>query len=127
MNQQVAELTHAAHAAGSRVARHGAIALRSAEDVAGIARAGQVVAAALDAAERCVRSGITTADLDAVVREAIAAHGGEAAFLHYPHPSGGTAFPAAACIGVGNQVVHGIPGRRILASGDLVKIGRAHV
>jgi len=122
MNQAVAETTPVARAADSRVARHGAIALRSADEVAGIARAGEVVAAALEAAEHAVQQGITTGEIDAIVRSVIAAHGGEAAFLGYAHASDGPAFPAAACISVGNEVVHGIPGARVLRSGEVVKI-----
>jgi methionyl aminopeptidase len=105
-----------------RARRHGSIALRTAEEIEAIARAGAAVASALDAAEVAVRCGGTTAEIDAAVRAAIAAQGGEPSFLGYAHPAGGPAFPAACCASVGNEAVHGIPGERVLRAGELVKI-----
>lgn len=108
--------------ANPRGLRHGAIALRTADEIEAIARAGAAVAATLEAAERALLAGATTACIDAAVREAIAGQGGEAAFLGYPHAAGGAAFPAACCVSVGNEVVHGVPGPRVLRAGELVKI-----
>ena len=105
-----------------REERHGAIALRSSDDMAAIERAGAAVAAALELAEGAARAGATTLDVDAAVRTALAAAGAEPAFVNYPHPTGGPAFPGAACVSVGNEVVHGIPGARTLRAGDLVSI-----
>lgn len=105
-----------------RIARHGSIVLRSAEEIAAIGRAGAVVASALEAAERAIAPGATTADVDRAARAAIDAAGAEAAFLGYPHAASGTAFPAAACVCVGNEAVHGIPGSRVLRAGELVKV-----
>jgi methionyl aminopeptidase len=105
-----------------RLQRHGAIALRTAEEVEAIARAGEAVAAALDAGEAAVRCGAATAEIDSAVRAAIAGHGGEPSFLGYPHPAGGPAFPGACCVSVGHEAVHGIPGPRVLRAGELVKI-----
>lgn len=121
MTQAAAEIRTEAFA-GPRAQRHGAIALRTAEEIEAIARAGEAVAAALDAGEAAVRCGGTTGDIDAAVRAAIAEQGGEPSFLGYPHPAGGPAFPAACCVSVGNEAVHGIPGTRVLRAGELVKI-----
>ncbi len=126
MTQAIAQvpvlLHHGALAATPRELRHGAIALRSADEIAAVADAGVVVAAALDAAAAVVCAGTTTAQIDATVRAVIAAHGAQPAFLNYPSPAGGGAFPAAACISVNEEVVHGIPGARALCAGDLVSI-----
>lgn len=105
-----------------REERHGSIALRSSDDVAAIERAGAAVAAALELAESAVRAGATTLDVDAAVRTALAAAGAEPAFVNYPHPTGGPSFPAAACVSVANEVVHGVPGARTLRAGELVSI-----
>jgi methionyl aminopeptidase len=105
-----------------REERHGSIALRSSEDIAAIERAGAAVAAALELAEFAVRAGATTLDVDAAVRTALAAAGAEPAFVNYPHPTGGPAVPAAACVSVGNEVVHGVPAARTLRAGELVSI-----
>ena len=108
--------------ANPRAARHGAIALRTADDVAAIARAGEAVAAALVAAEGALRAGAATREVDAAVRASVCASGGEPSFLGYPHPAGGPAFPAACCVSVGNEAVHGIPGERRLSAGEIVTI-----
>ena len=119
MSQQLAERPAATTV---REQRHGAISLRTADEIAAIERAGAVVAAALEAAQAAVRAGATTAELDAAARATIAGQGAEPSFLGYPNPNGGAAFPAACCISVGNEVVHGIPGPRVLRAGELVKI-----
>jgi methionyl aminopeptidase len=106
----------------ARERRTGAIALRSASEVEAIERAGAAVASALEAAETSVRAGATTRDVDAAVRAALRAAGADASFLGYPNPAGGMPFPAACCTSIGNEVVHGIPGDRVLCAGDLLTI-----
>jgi methionyl aminopeptidase len=122
MTLAVAETRPTAIAASPRELRHGAIALRSADEVEHVAAAGAVVSAALDAAASAVRAGVSTAEIDAVVRATIAAHGAEPSFLGYAGANGAPAFPAACCISVNEEAVHGIPGARTLAAGDLVSI-----
>src|SRR5262245_15857690 len=65
---------------------------------------------------RHVAAGVTTADLDAVAEEVLRRHGARAT----PHDV--YRFPAASCISVNSEAVHGIPGRRALRDGDLVKL-----
>lgn len=82
-------------------------------------RAGLVVADALAAAaEVAGRPGVTTADVDAAAVRVIADAGATSNFLNYGTPP----FPATTCISVNDEVVHGIPGPRVLQSGDLVSI-----
>jgi len=90
--------------------------LKSAREVEGIRAAGRVVAGALDAAGKAVGPGRTLKQLEQVCDEYIRSHGGYPTFLGY------RGFPAAVCIGVNEEVVHGIPGPRRLADGDIVKI-----
>lgn len=120
MNHVSAELHGSTNAAQSSARQ--SMTLRSADEIAAIERSGVVVAAALEAAESAVVAGVTTAELDTLVRATIVAHGAAPSFLGYSHPSDGPAFPASACISVNNEVVHGIPGTRVLNAGDLVKI-----
>ena len=75
-----------------------------------------MVAGALDAAGKAVGPGRTLKQLEQVCDEYIRSHGGYPTFLGY------RGFPAAVCIGVNEEVVHGIPGPRRLADGDIVKI-----
>jgi methionyl aminopeptidase len=69
-------------------------------------------------AER-VRPGVTTGELDAMVERLFADHGAVPLFLNYP---GEVPFPAVTCISVNEEIVHGIPGDRVLRDGDIVGI-----
>ena len=77
-------------------------------------RAGLVVADIHAALRAAIRPGVTTADLDAVSAQVIARHGARSNFLNYH------GFPATVCISVNEEIVHGIPGGRILERGDVV-------
>src|ERR1700687_2005350 len=77
---------------------------------------GRIVRKALDAAAAVVRPGITTAELDEVGARALAENGAESA------PPKVYGFPGALCISVNDEAIHGIPGARVVQSGDLVKL-----
>lgn len=77
---------------------------------------GLITAAALDAVRARVAAGVSTAELDAVAADVVAARGAESNFQlvrGYRHTT---------CISVNEQVVHGIPGERVLEPGDIVSI-----
>ncbi|TLM80451.1 MAG: type I methionyl aminopeptidase [Actinobacteria bacterium] len=78
--------------------------------------AGRVTARALRVAGEAVRPGVTTAELDALAEAAIREDGAVPAFKGY------RGFPASICASVNGEVVHGIPGMRALAEGDIVSI-----
>ncbi|MCW2924174.1 MAG: methionine aminopeptidase type [Thermoleophilia bacterium] len=78
--------------------------------------AGRVVRAALDAMEAAVRPGITTAEVDDIGRAVCEAAGARSA------PQLTYDFPGFSCISVNEEAVHGIPGPRVVAPGDLVKV-----
>ncbi len=78
--------------------------------------AGRITARVLQALAGEVRPGIRTRDLDAVCVRELARHGAESSFLHYH------GYPAHICTSVNDEVVHGIPGDRILREGDIVSI-----
>lgn len=98
------------------------IHLRSPREIESIARAGAVVSAALDAAASACKAGATTQDLNDAATRAIREAGAHSLFLNYPTYESGEGFPAAACVSVNEEVVHGIPGQRELKTGDVVKI-----
>jgi methionyl aminopeptidase len=79
-------------------------------------RAGLVVAETLAAVRAAALPGLTTADLDAVAAKTIKDAGATPSFLGYQ------GFPAVICTSVNDEVIHGIPGSRVLALGDLVSI-----
>ena len=81
-------------------------------------RAGLVVAEALELMTEAVRPGVTTGALEQIAREVLDRHGATSNFLGYGHPP----FPAVMCASVGAEVVHGIPGDRVLEEGELCSI-----
>jgi len=82
-----------------------------------MARAGEILAAVHEALRDAVQPGMTTADVDAVAATEIAARGGEPGFL------GMYGYPAATCISVNDEIVHGLPSRRRrLRAGDVVSV-----
>lgn len=79
-------------------------------------RAGLVVADALAAVRAEARAGLTTADLDAIAADVIRTAGATPSFLGYD------GFPATLCVSVNDEIVHGIPGPRVLEPGDVVSV-----
>lgn len=77
---------------------------------------GRIVRQALDRTAAAIRPGISTAELDAIGARVLAEHGAESA------PPKVYGFPGALCISVNDEAIHGIPGARTIAAGDLVKL-----
>ena len=83
---------------------------------------GLILARALGAGRAAAVPGATTADVDAAVAAVIAEAGAVSNFLNYGSHGGVGGFPATICASVNDEVVHGIPGNRVLAEGDLLSI-----
>ncbi|HOJ35042.1 MAG TPA: type I methionyl aminopeptidase [Clostridiales bacterium] len=93
------------------------IMLKSRRELEIMREAGRISARALQLAGEVIAPGISTADIDREVRKFIESQGAVPSFLGY------NGFPAAACISVNNEVIHGIPGKdRIIKEGDLVSV-----
>jgi methionyl aminopeptidase len=92
------------------------VEIKTPEQVDLMRRAGLVVGHTLELLRDSVRPGMTTADLDEIAEDAIRSAGATPSFLGYH------GFPASICTSVNDEVVHGIPGGRVLAEGDLVSI-----
>ncbi len=90
--------------------------LKSPREIEIMRQAGHIVANTLQELRDRVEPGMTTRDLDRIAERSIRRQGAEPAFPHINN------FPGTACISVNNEVVHGIPGKRVLRDGDLVKI-----
>jgi methionyl aminopeptidase len=86
------------------------------EHLRGMSAAGAVVRLVLEAMKRAVRPGVTTAELDEVGARVMRDHGARSA------PAMVYRFPGSNCISVNDEAVHGIPGKRALHEGDLVKL-----
>jgi methionyl aminopeptidase len=92
------------------------VEVKTPEQVVLMRRAGLVVAETLAVLRAAVRPGVTTGELDAVAEDAIRSRGGVPSFLGYE------GFPGSICASVDDEVVHGIPGERVLHPGDLVSL-----
>ena len=98
------------------------VEVKTLEQVRLMRRAGLVVADALEAVVAQVRPGTTTRELDAVAAEVMARAGAQPSFLGYGAEEDRPGFAGVLCLSVGDEVVHGIPGDRVLAAGDLLSI-----
>ena len=93
------------------------VILKTSREIAKMRQAGRISQRALQAAGKAVEPGVSTYEIDCIVREYIEKQGAAPSFLGY----GG--FPASACISVNNVVIHGIPSKsEILKQGDIVSI-----
>ena len=90
--------------------------ISSEADLAGMQRVGQLVARTIAHMRAAVRPGITTAQLDAVGAIFARSHGARSA------PQLAYDFPGFNCLSVNDEIVHGIPGTRVLRDGDVVKL-----
>ncbi len=98
-----------------------AVKLKTPDEIVIMREAGRIVARALQAMREAVRPGITTAELDRIAETVIRDHGATPAFLGYPKPDA-PAFPATITASVNNELVHGIPGNRVLQEGDIISL-----
>lgn len=78
--------------------------------------AGRITGEALALAGESIKPGMTTKQLDTIIRGHIERCGAKPSFLGY----GG--FPGSACISINNEVIHGIPSARVIEEGDIVKV-----
>ncbi|MCE9533245.1 MAG: type I methionyl aminopeptidase [Planctomycetes bacterium] len=85
--------------------------------------AGKVVARALRLCRAMAMPGVKTSDINTAVEELYAQCGAIPLFKGYVGPK--TPFPAVTCVSINEQVVHGIPGPRVLKEGDLLKVDTA--
>ena len=92
------------------------ITLKSSHEIQLMRQAGKITAAARALAGAMVAPGITTREIDKAVRRFIKSKGAQPSFLGY------SGFPASVCVSVNDEVIHGIPGNRVLREGDIVSI-----
>lgn len=95
------------------------IELKTAEQIEEMRPASQLVAEALVRARSAVKPGVTTAEIDAIIEQLFEERGAVPLFKGY---KGKVPYPAVTCISVNEEIVHGIPGPRVLQEGDIVSI-----
>ena len=92
------------------------ITLKSAHEIELMRRAGKITAAARAVARDMVKPGVTTQQIDKAVHRFITEQGAIPSFLHY------NGYPASVCVSVNDEIIHGIPGDRVLHEGDIVSV-----
>ena len=92
------------------------IEIKTPEQIDAMRRAGLVVGQTLELMRSSVRAGISTGELDAIAEDKIRTSGATPSFKGYH------GFPGSICASVNDEVVHGIPGERVLAEGDVISI-----
>ena len=92
------------------------ITLKSSHEIQLMRQAGKITAAARALAGAMVAPGVSTREIDRAVHRFIKSQGAAPSFLGY------NGFPASVCISVNDEVIHGIPGNRVLKEGDIVSI-----
>ena len=92
------------------------ITLKSPHEIELMRRAGKITAAARAVARDMVKPGVTTAQINKAVFQFIKEQGAIPSFLHY------NGYPASVCVSVNDEIIHGIPGKRVLQEGDIVSV-----
>ena len=93
-----------------------AIIVKSADEIAAMRRAGGVVASVLKTLANEIRAGMTTQQLDDITVRELAKYGASSSFKGY------RGFPANLCVSINDEIVHGIPGDRLIGEGDVVSL-----
>jgi methionyl aminopeptidase len=98
------------------------IILKSSHELVRMREAGRIVAEVLARLREKVAPGVTTAELDALAYQIIVGYGAKPSFKGY------RGFPASLCVSINEEIVHGIPGKRVLREGDIVSmdVGAIH-
>lgn len=96
--------------------------LKSPREIELMRAAGRIVRQVLEEVRRHVRPGVSTGELNVVAEELIRQAGGEPLFRGQETTATKFPFPAALCVSVNDEVVHGIPGPRALKEGDIVSV-----
>ena len=92
------------------------ITIKNSRELALMREACIVSARALQLAGEAIEPGVTTAEIDTLVRKYIESQGAKPSFLGY----GG--FTGSACVSINETVIHGIPGKRVIQAGDIVSV-----
>jgi len=93
-----------------------AIIVKSPDEIVAMRRAGRVVVSILKTLAKGIRAGMTTQQLDDITVRELAKCGARSSFKGY------RGFPASLCVSINEEVVHGIPGSRVIGEGDIVSL-----
>lgn len=98
------------------------IKLKTKEEIKALREGGQILAQILHTLSGAVKPGVITNELEKRAQELLKEAGAESTFLGYKPAGSRLHFPAALCVSVNDEIVHGIPSERVLAEGDVVTL-----
>lgn len=101
------------------------IVLKTRREIEKMRRAGQLAFEVLAMMKQATRPGITTLELDTLAETEMSKHGAVGLSKNYPTYKPGEGFPGSTCISINDEVVHGIPGPRVIQEGDIVTLDLA--
>jgi methionyl aminopeptidase len=92
------------------------IGIKGERELGAMRKAGKVVAEVLGVLERSIKPGMKTKELDEIAEREVRRLGGKSSFKGY------RGYPATLCVSVNDEIVHGIPGEKIIKAGDIVSM-----
>ena len=92
------------------------IGIKNERELEAMRKAGRVVALVLDVLKNSIREGMKTSELNDIAERELRALGGRSSFKGY------RGYPASVCVSINDEIVHGIPGNRIIKEGDIVSL-----
>ena len=92
------------------------IGIKNEHELEAMRKAGRVVALVLDVLKNSIREGMKTSELNDIAERELRALGGRSSFKGY------RGYPASVCVSINDEIVHGIPGNRIIKEGDIVSL-----
>ena len=98
------------------------IIIKSRQEIEGIRKAGSIVAQAIFEMANFLRPGVTTREVESVAKAVFERFGAQSAFFGYRPGRNMPPYPGYVCISVNDEIVHGIPGDRVIKDGDLVSL-----
>lgn len=101
------------------------VILKSRREIELMRKAGAVLHRMVSRMKAAAAVGVTTGELDEIARQTLEEAGATSPIKNYPDYEPGKGFPGYTCISINEEVVHGIPGPRVLKEGDIVKIDAA--
>ncbi len=99
-----------------------AIILKTREEIERMRKAGLIVRRVLDRLGEMIAPGVTTEDLDVEAEKLCLAAGGKCLFKGVPGRGKAGPFPGSICVSINEQVVHGMPSKRVVRDSDIVSV-----
>ena len=96
--------------------------LKNIEDINKLKEGGKILASVLHEVGKMALPGVKAAEMDALAEKMIMEAGGKPSFKNYKTPDDKIPYPASLCVSINDEVVHGVPGNKVLKEGDIVSL-----